>query len=116
MALLLGACSGSNKAPSQADVQKDVENTLIDNGYIAGPDAEPVEVSPAQAEAIGECVGAGLFDPDQFTKDERQDVTHPGDGTPPPDELVERFDTLFDGCVADELEVGPTAPTDDEDS
>jgi hypothetical protein len=112
--LLLGACAGGSEA-SQEDVQNDVKDELLEVGYIAGPGAEPVDVTEDQAIAISECVGTGLFDPDQFTKDERNDVTNPGDGTPPDPELVERFDALYHGCVADATEAGPTAPADEDE-
>ena len=113
--LLLGACGGSSDA-SQDDVQRDVEEQLAENGYIAGPDAEPVEMTEGQAAAAAQCVSAGLFDPDAFTPDERNDVAKAGDGTPPDPDLAARFQALVDSCVADVLEVGPSAPSDDDES
>jgi hypothetical protein len=107
--LLLGACGGSSDA-SQDDVQDDVEQQLSENGYIAGPDAEPVEMTEGQAADAAQCVSAGLFDPEAFTKDERNDVVNASDGTPPDPDLASRFQALVDSCVADVLEVGPSAP------
>lgn len=114
--LLLGACGGGSSDASQDDVQRDVQEQLSENGYIAGPDAEPVEMTEGQATDASECVGAGLFDPDAFTPDERNDVVDAGDGTPPDPDLAARFQALVDSCVADVLEVGPSAPSDDEES
>jgi hypothetical protein len=111
--LLLGACGGSSDA-SKDDVQTDVQEQLAENGYIAGPDVEPVELTEGQATDAARCVSDGLFDPDAFTKDERNDVVDPGDGTPPDPDLAARFQELVDSCVADVLEVGPAAPSDDE--
>jgi len=112
--LLLGACAGGGGGANQEDVQDDVETQLAENGYIAGPGAEPVEMSEGQAADAGDCVSAGLFDPDDFTEDERDDVVDPGDGTPPNPDLAARFQGLVDSCVETVLEVGPSAPTDDD--
>ena len=95
-------------------MQRDVEEQLAENGYIAGPDAEPVDLTEGQAADAGDCVSAGLFDPDAFTEDERDDVVDPGDGTPPDPDLAARFQDLVDSCVEAVLEVGPSAPADDE--
>ena len=111
--LLLGACAGGGKGANQEDVQNDVETQLAENGYIAGPGAEPVEVSEGQAADAADCVSAGLFDPDAFTEDERDAVVDPGDGTPPDPDLADRFQDLVDTCVETVLEVGPSAPADD---
>jgi hypothetical protein len=107
--LLLGACAGGSDA-SQEDVQSDVEDQLVDNGYIAGPDVAPVELTEGQATDAAVCVSTGLFDGDSFTEDERNDVVDPGDGTPPDPDLGARFQALVDSCVAEVLEVGPSAP------
>jgi len=113
--LLLGACAGGGGGANQEDVQSDVETQLAENGYIASPEAEPVEMSEGQAADAGDCVSAGLFDPDDFTEDERDAVVDPGDGTPPNPDLATRFQALVDSCVETVLEVGPSAPTDDDD-
>lgn len=112
--LLLAACGGGGSSANQTDVQNDVKDTLAEDGYIAGPDAEPVELTEAQATDAGECVGAGLFS-DDFTEDERDDVVDPGDGTPPDEDLANRFQALLDDCVAEVLAAGPAAPDSDED-
>jgi hypothetical protein len=116
--LLLGACAGGGGGANQEDVQTDVETQLAENGYIASTGAEPaepVEMSEGQAADAGDCVSAGLFDPDDFTEDERDAVVDPGDGTPPDPELAARFQDLVDSCVETVLEVGPSAPTDDDE-
>ena len=59
-------------------------------------------------------MGVGLFDPDAFTEEERDDVVDPGDGTAPDPDLADRFQALVAGCVESVLAVGPAAPTDDD--
>ena len=109
--LLLGACVGGSGDASQDDVRDDVEDHLVEDGYIASPGAAPVELTATQAAAAASCVSTGLVTPDDFTPDERNDVANSGDGTPPDPELTARFQALVDGCVSDALEVGPSAPT-----
>lgn len=106
-ALLLAACGGSGGA-SQDDVQDDVEQSLIDDGY------DGAELTESQAESAAQCIASGLFTPEEFTEDERNEVTSAGDGSEPDPELSARFEALVDGCVDEVLAIGPAAPAPDD--
>ena len=114
--LLLGACSGNQKA-SQGDVKNEVVDQLTEVGFVAAPDAEPIEVSASDADDIGDCVSEGLFDPDQFTVDERDAATSTNDPDEPDPDLVVKVEDLTNGCF-DEVTGGTAdeSATSDEPS
>ena len=116
--LLLGACTGDQEA-SQSEVKDDVVNQLVEVGFVASPDAEPVEVSASEADDIGDCVSEGLFDPDQFTPEERDAATSTNGPDEPDPDLVLKVEDLTNGCF-DEVAGGGGAddesPTSDESS
>ena len=115
LALLAGCSSG---AASQSDVQDKVEDLLTDNGGFPDQDGNLTELNATEVGAVSACVSQGLFDPQQFSKDERNEVSSAVDSELPPTELVERFEALVDDCVTDATEgeaQGPSVDDDDED-
>ena len=105
---LLAGCGGGDA--SQSEVQDEVADLLAEDGYL-GQDLSASQVAGAAA-----CVSAGLFDPERFTKDERNEVSSAVDGEAPSGELVDRFTDLVGGCVDDEVAGEPQGPSlEDED-
>ncbi len=90
---LLAGCTGGDA--SQSDVQDKVADRLTEAGY-DGQDLTATEVAAASA-----CVAQTLFDPGQFTKDERNEVSSSADSEPPPGELRDRFVVVVEGCIDD---------------
>lgn len=101
----LAGCSGGDA--SQSDVQDDVAEILTEDGY-----GEHTDLSATQVGAASACVAQSLFDPDQFTKDERNEVASSVDSELPPPELVTTFVRVIDLCVEEAV----TDAEDDEGS
>jgi hypothetical protein len=93
-AVVLGACGGGGDA-TQSDVQDTVEDILLEDGF----DGRTFDEEDAQAGA--ECVATTMFESDDFTKDERNEVARATNGDPPSDELVAKTEDLIGGCLAD---------------
>lgn len=108
---LLAGC-GTGGDATQSDVQNEVQELLVEEGFAGG---EPLPA--AEAEAVGECVARGMFESGDFTPEERNDIVNPGSGEPPPEQLVAKTTALVEGCVenpsGEGQTAGPEAPTDD---
>jgi hypothetical protein len=113
--LLLGACS-RNKDATQGDVKDDVVNQMLDPGYISGEGADPVPVEQDQAEAIGTCVSETLFNPEVFTKEERNAAANSFDADPPDPDLVLKVEHLVNSCYADAVGDSGSSSSDSSDS
>ena len=105
---LLAGCSGGDA--SQSEVQDKVADLLTEDGY------DGQELTATQVAASSACVAQTLFDPAEFTKDERNEVSSSVDSDPPPSDLVDRFVALVDDCVTTAVEGEPQGPSVDEDS
>jgi hypothetical protein len=92
-ALVLGACGGAGDA-TQSDVADQVSTQLIEDGY----DGRTFDQD--QADEAGDCVASTMFESDDFTKDERNEVARATNGDPPDQELVDKVQDLVDGCLA----------------
>jgi hypothetical protein len=111
-AVLGAACGGG--APTQSGTRDDVREQLVDAG-----------VESEAAGEVADCVSRGLFESGDFPKEERDDVLRASDGDAPDPALVERVETLVDGCaeeagVLEEIQdldvTGGEAQTGDEES
>lgn len=113
----LAGCSGGDA--SQSDVQDDVADFLNEGGY-----GEHTDLSAAEVGAASTCIAQTLFDPDEFSKEERNEVASSVDSEPPPAGLVDKFVLLVEDCVTAAVdeeeqtsdgdeEQGPTAGDDD---
>lgn len=97
-AIGVAGCGGSKDA-SQSDVQSDVEDRLLEDGYVSAAGAEPIEVNADDAAAIGNCVARTMFEStDEFTKEERNAATRSSDGDEPDPDLVLKVEALVNDC------------------
>lgn len=96
-ALLLGACGGSGSA-SQSDVEEDVREQLLEEGFVPGFGEDPIEVTEGEAGDVADCVADAMFDPQRFTKDERDAATGTADGDEPDPDLVLKVEALMNEC------------------
>lgn len=85
--LALAAC-GSAEA-TRGSVRDAVRDALADR-------SDPI--TGEAATDIAECVADGLFDPDRFSKDERNEATSAADGEDPDPELAAKVEALVDEC------------------
>ena len=110
-AALLAGCAGGDA--TQDSVQSDVEEILTEDGY-TDPGGERLELSAEEADAAASCVARTMFESDEFTKDERNDIARASDGDRPNDELSSRVVDLVHGCVQDALAGGGDAEAGDD--
>lgn len=107
-AIAVAGCGGQGDA-SQEDVSNDVSDRLQEDGYVAAPGEEAVEVSEEQADAVGSCVARTMFeDTERWSKDERNAATRTNDGDDPDPDLVVKVEELVNDCY-DEV-VGGDGP------
>jgi hypothetical protein len=108
----LGACGGGDA--SQSDVQDKVEDLLTNED-----DREQVypgvPLETAEAAGAAACVAQGLFDPNNFSKDERNDVTSAIDSDVPGQQVIVRFEELVEECVDEATAVPTQGPNLDDD-
>jgi hypothetical protein len=114
-AIGVAGCGGGKDA-SQSDVQGDVEDRLLEDGYVSGVEGEePIDVSAEDAAAIGNCVARTMFEStDEFTREERNAATRSSDGDAPDPDLVLKVEALVNDCY-DEVVDGGGGSGDDED-
>lgn len=95
----VGGCSRVKDA-TEGSVRDDVRDRLLEDGYVASPDAEPIEITDETvAEDIGICVSRQMFeDTERFTKEERNAATSVADGDEPDPDLVIKVEQLVNGC------------------
>lgn len=99
-AIGVAGCGGSKDA-TEGSVRDKVEERLLEDGYVADRDADPVEVSAEDAEAIAGCVARTMFEStDEFTKEERNAAARSSDGDEPDPDLVLKVEALVDDCYA----------------
>jgi hypothetical protein len=85
--LLLAALAGCSSGEStQSGEEDEVRELLVAR-----------DVDNDDADEIADCVAAGLFDTERFTKEERNEVTRATDSDVD-DELRQRVEALFDEC------------------
>jgi hypothetical protein len=101
--LVLAGCGGSGEA-SQGDVEDEVTQILLRDGY------QGQTFDQAEAEDAAECVAQEMFESDDFTPEERNEIVSASDAEPPPDDLVDRVVALVDGCIGEPTTSGPEAP------
>jgi hypothetical protein len=105
-AIGVAGCGGSKDA-SQSDVQSDVEDRLLEDGYVSAVGAEPIDVSAEDADAIGNCVARTMFEStDEFTKEERNAATRSSDGDEPDPDLVLKVEALVNDCYDEVVDGG----------
>jgi hypothetical protein len=113
-ALSVGGCTGRQRDATEGSVRGDVRDRLVEEGYLADPEADPVEVSEGDATDIGACVARTMFEStDEFTKEERNAATSAADGDVPDPDLVLKVDALVDDCY-NEVVAGGSSSADDE--
>lgn len=113
-AIGVAGCGGGKDA-SQSDVQGDVEDRLLEDGYVSAEGAEPIDVSAEDAAAVGNCVARTMFEStDEFTREERNAATRSSDGDAPDPDLVLKVEGLVNDCY-DEVVDGGGGSGDDED-
>jgi hypothetical protein len=93
LALLLTACAGGDA--TQGSVSEDVKEALLRR--------EGNELSAEQADVVADCVSRGMFESEDFSKEERNDATRAADGDDADEALVQKVEALVDGCL-DEAE------------
>jgi hypothetical protein len=115
-AVTVVGCGGTRDA-TEGDVREDVANRLAEDGFVASPGAEPVEVDENDAEDIGSCVARALFEnTDEFSRDERNAATSSNDGDEPDPDLVAKIEAKVTECYDQVVGGGATAAGDgDED-
>jgi hypothetical protein len=101
--LLLAGCGGGGDA-SQEDVQNEVTDILVEDGY------EGQTFDEAEAEDVAECIAQTMFESEEFTPEERNEIVRASDATPPDEDLVERVVALVDGCMGEPTTSGPSTP------
>jgi hypothetical protein len=106
-ALLLLAGCGSGEA-SQGDVEEEVTDILLEDGY------EGQTFDEAEASDAARCIAQTMFESDDFTEDERNEVASAADGDRPSEELTDKVIDLVDGCLGEPATSGPEAPAEDE--
>jgi hypothetical protein len=105
-AVLAGCGSGGGDA-SQSSVEDRVRDILLEDGF-AGDD-----VSAEQADEIASCIATTMFESDNFTREERNEIASSNDAERPSDELVAKVEDLVDGCTSGPAPAGPDAPAGD---
>ena len=90
LALLLTACAGGDA--TQGSVRDDVKEGLLANAEL--------DLSDEEAGEAADCVSRGMFESGDFSKEERNDATRAADGDDPDVALVEKVQSLVDGCLA----------------
>ena len=97
----VGGCSRVKDA-TEGSVHSDVEDRLLEDGYVVAgeePVPEPIEVNAEDADAIGACVGRTMFeDTARFSKEERNAATSVADGDNPDPDLVLKVEQLVNEC------------------
>ena len=96
-AVALGGCS-RQKPATESSTANDVADRLVEDGYLASADAEPVDVDAADADAIGSCVGLEIFSSGNFTEEERKAATSVLDGDDPDPDLVLKVEDVVNDC------------------
>ena len=91
VAALLAGC-GSREA-TQGSVRDDVKDALLERSDL--------DLNEEQAGEAADCVARGMFESDEFSKDERNDATSAVDGDAPNPELVQKVQALFEECDID---------------
>ena len=99
--ILVAGC-GQGGPPSQGEARDDVHDQLVDQGLESEPAAE-----------VADCIASGLYEGDEFTKDERDEVVQATDGDPPDPDLVQKVEALEDRCAE---EAGVEIPRADGES
>jgi hypothetical protein len=98
-ALAIVGCGGGGDA-TQSDVQNKVEDTLNEDGYTT-PDGVTYTFDEEEATAGADCVSQTMFESDDFTPEERNDVARATNGDEPDPELVAKVEVLVGDCLAD---------------
>jgi hypothetical protein len=55
-----------------------------------------------EADTVAQCVADAMFDPEQFSKDERDAATRSVDADEPDPDLVDKLQGVFDRCGAND--------------
>ena len=115
VALAVTGCSGRQRDATQSSVAGDVEERLLEDGYVAARGEDAIEVDAADADAVGNCVAREMFeDTETWTKDERNAATQTNDGDEPDPDLVLKVEDLVNQCYDDVVGGGGSSGSDDD--
>lgn len=110
----LGACG--QRDASQSSVQNKVEDFLTNEDDRPDDQLYPgAPLDAADAAGAAACVAQGLFDPNSFEKDDRNDVTQSADADLPSAAVTEAFEALVEDCVDEATAAPAQGPSVDED-
>jgi hypothetical protein len=95
--LVLSGCGGQGDA-SQSDVRNSVRDTLNEEGY-TDPDGTTFTFDADEADEGAECVSAAIFESDDITPDQRNDIARATNGDDPDPEVVALTETIVADCL-----------------